>query len=219
MKLKKRVSRKRKIIVIIAVALAVAALIAVGAIIIVNKIKSELGMDKDAIYVSIYPTKKVYYIGEEFDGSGILVQVQLSDGSTTFIEDPSQLTFEGFDSSVPCEEQEIKVSYMGLSTTISVVIKEWPTADPVLVRIEVKDLQTVFQIDEWNEYKFNASDYRSEASVECTYSDGHVETVPLENKYIYGVKWVDEPCDLKITIKYSDGGIEAQQTIIITITE
>lgn len=217
MKLKKRVSRKNKIIVIIAVALAVAALIAVGVIVAVNTVKSELGLDKDSLYVSVYPTKLIYYIGEEFDPTGISMQAQLSDGTTTFIKDPSQLTFEGFDSSVPCEEQEIKVSYMGLSTTISVVIKEWPTADPVLVRIEVKDLKTTYDLAYWNEYKFGR--HTSEASVECTYSDGHVETVSLENKYIYGVKWVDEPCDLKITIKYSDGGIEAQQTIIITITE
>lgn len=204
-------------IVIIAVALAVAALIAVGAVLIVNKIKSELGMDKDALYVSVYPTKLTYYIGEEFDASGILVQFDSGDGSTTYISDPSVLTFEGFDSSAPCEEQTVKVSYRGVSTVISVVIKEWPTATPILTSIEVKDLQTVFQIDDWNEYKFGNS--TDNAHIECTYSDGHVENVQLLNKYIYGVKWVDEPCDLEITIYYSDGGIEVNQTIIITITE
>lgn len=171
-----------------------------------------------SLFISVYPSKVVYYIGEEFDPSGILVQADSEDGNTTYISDPSQLTFEGFDSSAPCEEQTIKVSYRGVSTTISVVIKEWPTADPVLVGIEVKNLQTVFQIDEWNKYKFGASDYRRDASIDCTYSDGHVENVPLKNKYIDGVEWVDEPCDLEITIYYSDGGVEVHQTIIITIT-
>lgn len=218
MKLKNRSSRRKKVIVIIAVALAVAALVAVGAKIVVNKIKSELGLNKDALYISVYPSKVVYYIGEEFDPSGILVQADSKDGSTTYISDPSVLTFEGFDSSEPCEEQEIKVSYMGVSTTISVVIKEWPTATPILVAIEVKNLQTVFQIDRWNKYKFGASS-RRDASIDCIYSDGHVENVPLKNKYIDGVKWVDEPCDLEITIYYSDGGVEVHQTITITITE
>ncbi len=204
-------------IVIIAVALAVAALIAVGIVLAINKINDDLGLNKRTIFISGYPNKMIYYIGEEFDPSGIDVQVDFEDGTTTHISDPSVLTFEGFDSSAPCEEQTVKVSYRGVSTVISVVIKEWPTATPILTSIEVKDLQTVFQIDDWNEYKFGNSP--DNAHIECTYSDGHVENVQLLNKYIYGVKWVDEPCDLEITIYYSDGGVEAQQTITITITE
>lgn len=217
MKLKKKTSKTTKIIVIIAVILAVAALITVGAVMISKKVDEERGKELNELYISIYPDKLTYYIGEEFDPTGINVQVTANNGNSTFIKDPKQLTFEGFDSSIPCEEQEIKVSYMGVSTTMSVVIKEWPTATPILVAIEVKNLQTTYQIDDWNKYKFGY--HTEEASIDCIYSDGSVDNIPLSNSYISGVRAVEAPCMLDIIIKYSNGGVEAQQVITITVTE
>lgn len=167
-----------------------------------------------SVFISAYPNKLVYYIGEEFDPTGISVQVDFEDGTTTFIEDPSQLTFEGFDSSVPCKEQEIKVSYMGHTKTISVVIVELPKPNPTLESIEVYDLQTTYDIEYWNSYGLNIVG----SMIRLHYSDGSTEEKYLLSKYVSGVRMVDAPGTLEITVKYSDGVTTVETQVEITIT-
>lgn len=216
MKIKtKRKSNKKVLIVLGIVLLAVVVAVSIG-LLIYKVVDNEMGKEMAYIDFSVYPTKRTYYVGEEFDPTGIKIQAMTKNGSSTYINNASKLEFSGFDSSEPCEKQWITVTYQGVSVQYDIAIIELPKPTPTLESIEVYDLKTEYSMENWNKYGVE----NGSARIRCIYSDGSVEDdIPLKYKYIYGVKGVSAPGTLDITVRYSDGVTTVETTVTITITE
>lgn len=221
MKLQSNKKKKITVAIIIAVALVlIAAAIIIG--LMINKFFGD--RDDGPAYVvgtviSIYP-KTEYYVGEEFDPTGTLLLVSMSNDEESFTVDHTKLTFEGFDSSVPNDKLAVKVSYKEYSTTMYVKIKEAPSLQaPKLVSIRLSDnFVTAYSLGEWNFYgpAFGG------INIICTYSDGSEVEVPMAKNYWANrndMKKLDSAGTYEMIVWYVDQGIEATSSISITITE
>lgn len=216
MKLKTKRNKRSKALIVIAIVL-IAIALAIGIGLIVYKTVDDVqSKEMSFIDFSVYPTKRSYYVGETFDPSGIQMQAVAKNGSSTYISDPKQLEFSGFDSSEPCEKQWITVTYMGVSAQFDIAIIEPPKPTPTLERIEVYGLQTEYRLTYWNFYGVDNSGGR----IRCIYSDGSiVEDIPLLYEYISKPQTVDSPGTTYITVQYSDGVTMVETQVEITITE
>lgn len=214
MKLKSK-NKGKKALIITGIVLAVIVVISLIALLVGVIVYNEQGKVIDYLIISSYPDKLVYYVGESFDPTGLEFQVIFKNGESTYVSNTALLTFEGFDSSEPSSEQEITVGYMGHAKTISVVIVELPKPTPTLESIEVYDLQTEYDIEYWNSYGLNIVG----SMIRLHYSDGSIEEKYLLSKYVSGVRMVDAPGTLEITVKYSDGVNMVETQVEITITE
>ena len=217
MKLQSKKSKRLTVIAIVVAAIVLVALI-VGAILLLaigNNDEEHQPTDMINIVVSSYP-KRTYYVGEKFDPTGTKIQVLTYDMAYTSFVEYGSLTFSGFDSSAPVEEQVITVSYKGFTATFTVEILPEPTTPPALDKIEVVNFRTTYPMDEWNKYGPDVIG----ASVKFIYADGtEGETKSLQPSWIYGATKVSSPCTLDITIKYNHDGVLCEQVITITITE
>lgn len=216
MKLKTKRNKRSKALIVIAIVL-VAIALAVGVGLIVYKMVDD-ELSKEIVYIgfSQYPTKRNYYVGETFDPSNIEIQTMAKNGNGTYISNPAELEFSGFDSSEPCEKQWITVTYMGVSAQFDIAIIEPPKPTPTLERIEVYGLQTEYRLTYWNFYGVDNSGGR----IRCIYSDGSiVEDIPLLYEYISKPQTVDSPGTTYITVQYSDGVTMVETQVEITITE
>ena len=153
-----------------------------------------------------------YYVGEEFDFSNIKVQVVTNQlWSNYFIySDNEELSFSGFDSSAPEEDQVITVTYKGVSTTFTVDIIE-KVEKPTVVSFEVLNLRNSYTMERWNKNGLSISG----AKLLLTYSDGTTEEIPVKWDYISPLPNEVEPGTITITITYSGIVVE----VPITITE
>lgn len=215
MKLKSRNKNNgKKVLVIIGIVLAAIALISLVALLVGTIVYNQQGKQIDYLIIASYPDKLVYYVGESFDPAGLEIQVVYKNGESTYITH-SKLTFDGFDSSEISSEQEITVEYMGYTKTISVAIVELPKPNPTLESIEVYDLKTTYDIDYWNTYGLDIVG----SMIRLNYSDGTIKEKYLLAKYVSGVRIIDAPGTLDITVRYSDGVTTVETTVTITITE
>ena len=73
-----------------------------------------------SVSVQTAPTKTTYYTGEAFDGSGLVLKLTYSDGSTKTIT--SGFTFSGFDSAA-AGTKTVTVSYSGKTAAFNVTVK------------------------------------------------------------------------------------------------
>lgn len=216
MKLKSRNrSKGKKALIITGIVLAAIALIALIAVIVGMITYNQQGKVIDYLIVSSYPDKLIYYVGESFDPTGLEFQVVFKNGESTYVNNTAMLTFEGFDSSEPSSEQEITVGYMGHTRMISVVIVELPKPTPTVESIEVYDLQTEYDIEYWNEYGLNIVG----SMIRLHYSDGSTVEDYLYPEYVSGVRKVDAPGTIKITVSYPNSGTPVETQVEITITE
>ena len=165
--------------------------------------------------------KTTYYVGQEFDKTGMRIQVNTDKQATTFFveADDEKLVISGFDSSAPAENQKITVTYEGVSTSFTVTIKEVPKPKPTLVSIEVVDLIDTYTVEKWNKNGLNPYG----AYLKLTYSDGTVkgsyEETPLLWSYISPLSKVETPGTTEITVSYIEAGVKVSTTVTITITE
>lgn len=214
MKLKSNKKKTKALIIVGAILLAV--LVLIGVLLIVNKVVDDKnGTIASRIVISLQPDKLTYYVGESLDPSGIEVQVIMANGSSRIIKNSAELNFSGFDSSEPCEALPITVSYMGVSAEFDISIIELPKPTPTLESIEVYDLQTEYDIEYWNAYGLNIVG----SMIRLHYSDGSTVEDYLYPEYVSGVRMVDAPGTLEITVKYSDGVNMVETQVEITITE
>lgn len=217
MKLQRR--NNTKIILIVIVAVLALAAIGFGIFAVVSSInakkEAEAGKEIQQIIMSSYPDKNIYYVGESFDPKGAKIQVITKASSETSFVDYNQLTFSGFDSSVPSDKVTITVSYKGFTTTFDVVVRERESLSPTLTSIEVYNFETTYSLTEWNTYGPNSTG----AKIKCIYSDGSVvEDIVLKDKYIFDVTKLSAAGTTQITIKYSDGVTTVELPVTITIT-
>ena len=214
MKLQSKKSKSSKIAIIIAIVLAVVLLIA-GVVILILGSNNNDGTEILSISLSSYPDRIQYYIGEEFDPEGAKIQVFTNDPDSTYFVSAADLVFTGFDSSVAVESQTITISYQGFTTTFNVVVSERPSEPPVLVSIDVPNIQTTYPLDEWNNY----GPRLSKLMIVLTYSDGSTREVPLNSReHVEQPKILNAPGTTELVIRYSDGVTTIELPITITIT-
>lgn len=215
MKLKSK--KTIKLPIIIAIVISIVLLLAiVGAVLIFSDQEEKHNpQDIESISLKSTPSKTIYYVGEEFDPTGISVRIGTYDFSYSYLVDHTSLTFVGFDSSVANDAQVITVTYRGFTTTFTVQILEKPSAPPMLSDIEIVGFKTDYTMSEWNAKGPQVTG----AIVKLIYDDGTIdESVLLQKAWVYGAVKVQEPCTLDLTIKYNNNGKVFEKVVTITIT-
>lgn len=181
-----------------------------------NKPRNNGEAKETGISLSSPPLKTEYYLNEEFDPAGTQIQVETNVNNNTYFVDYTKLSFEGFDSSVVNDALVITVSYMEFSTTFTVKIKEHPNPNPTLESISISEnFNTTYPKTFWNKYGPTFDN----VMLVCTYSDGTTKEVPLTRKYCSGVNDVNSSGVTQFTVRYSEGGINLEIIVDITITE
>lgn len=216
MKLKSR--RNNKLPIIIAIVVAVVLLLAIigAALIFSDQEEKHNPQDIESISLRSTPSKIVYYVGEEFDPTGISVRVGTYDLAHSYVVDQGSLTFNGFNSSAPVDEQVITVTYAGFTTTFTVKISEKPSATPVPVGIEVYGFQETYNRDTW---KFADSVVRG-TSLKVVFSDDSMsESILINPEWMYGWSKNAPAGNVTLTIKYNYNGTILEKVITVTITE
>ncbi|MDR2965914.1 MAG: bacterial Ig-like domain-containing protein [Treponema sp.] len=146
------------------------------------------------ITITTPPTKTVYFTGQTFDYSGIVVTANFNDGSTQDIS--SSLTassFTGFNSSNPAALQTITVTYSGYTATFNISIQSVAITGIVVTTPPSK---TKYFIGE----AFDSSDI----VVTANYNDG--SSNPVGNQYLTFEGFNSSTLfnNLTITVKYND---------------
>ncbi len=156
--------------------------------------------------------RTIYYIGQQFDITGLRVQVNTDKQATTFFveADDPKLEITGFDSSVACENQVITVTYEGVSTKFTVTIKEYPTAAPKLESIEVVGLTTTYTLADWQD-----GISIKNVTLKLVYDNGTTEEIPMKWNYVDPTEVMTAPGTTNFVVNY--GG--KTTTVVITITE
>lgn len=211
--------RNNKTTIFIVVGVALAILIAVACLLLFGGTEVVQRNDTDIREITLvgYPNKMAYFVGEEFNPSGARVQLITENMEYTSFVDHEELSFSGFDSSAPAENQVITVTYKGFTATFTVTIKEIPVAEPTLVSIRLSDnFVSTYSLSWWTTY----GPVFDNVELICTYSDGSEKRVPMRNMYCLEINTnVNEPTTVDIPIEYSDAGIIATTVVTVTITE
>lgn len=216
MKLKNQKKQKKTIIISAVIGVLLLAIIA-GVVILTWPTENPFKDPQEIIGIGISstPNKTKYYIGEEFDPTGTTIQTDTNDNAYSKFVNHEQLSFSGFDSSVPTDAQVITVTYRGFTTTFTVQILEKPSAPPMLSDIEIVGFKTDYTMSEWNAKGPQVTG----AIVKLIYDDGTIdESVLLQKAWVYGAVKVQEPCTLDLTIKYNNNGKVFEKVVTITIT-
>ncbi len=217
MKLKS--NKNKKVLTIIGIVV-LAVLLIVGATLIVSSIIQETqGKDIKDIVISGLPTKFEYYVGDEFDPKGTLVQVRTKDMKNTYFVDYTKLKFSGFDSSAVNDALTITVSYQGFTTTFDVSVKEKPvppTTKRELVSIKLSDnFNTTYSKNDWNFF----GPTLDEVDIICTFSDATEERVDMLYGYIKNPNLNLSVGTYDLIIEYTHGTKTVSTTVTITITD
>lgn len=221
MKLKSR-NQNKKIITAAIIAAAIIVLIAVGVVIAISVLNSQESEDPKTIEISeirisSYPSKVVYFIGDEFEPEGTVITV-INDKAQVYTVDSTDpdLIISGFDSSAPNDKLPLTITYKGHSITINVTVKEVPSSKPYLTSIRLSDnFHKEYSLEWWNTYGPTFDN----VYVVCTYSDGSEKEFPMEATYCYGMNYnLTSKGPFTFVVKFSDEGIWAECNVTVTIT-
>ena len=172
--------------------------------------------DISQIYLSATPEKTVYNVGDNFDSSGILITVMLTDGNNKFLhyeEHKEYINITGFDSSAPVENQVITIEYKGFTCTYNITVKDFELEPPTIVSIHLDPLpKTQYKIDEL----FTVEG----GKIVCTYDDGSTKTVDLTPNHVSGFGAMSNGVgEYIITVKLRENGKLYKTTYTINVTE
>lgn len=176
--------------------------------------------NNDNTYISIYlsasPEKTVYNVGDELNTNGIVLSAMKSDGTTNTVyynEHENEITISGFDSSSVVKQQTITISYMGLTCTYTIEVKDFSITPPTLISIKVDPLpKTQYKVDEM----FTVEG----GKIVCTYDDGSTKTIDLTPNHVSGFGAMSNGVgEYTITVKLRDNGVLYKTTYTITVTE
>lgn len=216
MRLKKQ-NNKRIIIIAIIAVVVVLALVVGGIFLFSSSNNGEEPKPDDIIGIEISsrPSLTEYFVGEQFKPEGARVQVMTHDHEKSYFVDHTALSFSGFDGS-KLGEQVITVTYKGFTTTFTVSVKELPPATPTLVSIRLSDnFVSTYTLDWWTEY----GPVFDGVNLICTYSDGSEKSVPMSASYCLNINTnINSATTVEIPVQYIDGGIIAETTVEITVT-
>ena len=168
-------------------------------------------------YISSAPTKTLYYVGDQFDWTGLSAYIKNEETGSMYINydaDPDAFTITGFDSSAPADELVITVECRGFTDTFTIKVLEKDVGQASLVGITVNPLPVTT-------YKIGDSFDTTGGYIVAEYNDGTFVNIELTMKHIFGFGSVaDTPGEHQIKVKYADDhGGYAETTITITITE
>ena len=208
-------SKKSTIITIIVAILLLAVIATVVTLVIVNNRNNNAVKN---IYISSWPEKLQYYVGEDADYTGLVIGVLKHNGTSEYVtyseETKSLFTITGFDSSKPAEDKALTIAYGEYTCNMYITVKEVPKPAPILVAITLSSLPKT-------EYK--VGDYLSTdgGMILKEYSDGTFERTILINSYVSGWEEARDagPGTYTLTVKYKEGGTVKKTTYDITITE
>lgn len=210
--------RKNTVVIIVIVAIVLVALVVAG-IFLAPVIIGNIYKPEPSIAVSVSP-KNVYFVREEFDPTGLKIQVLMGDtDSSYFVSYPdSELKISGFDSSVANESLPLTITYKGMTTTLNVTIKDHPAKNPTLVSMRLSDnfYDPPFTKTFWNDF---GPYKRPNVNIILTYDDGSEKEVKLEAKYCFGLdRDIQSAGMTEFTLKYSEGGVTLEEKITVEIT-
>ncbi len=163
------------------------------------------------IYVSSEPAKKVYYIDETFDASGLLVYEYLNKGIGQVIPN-DHLTFENFDSSVERESLRITIRYQTYTASFLISIVQREVIVPTITSISIEP----GFIDTYS-VGTRLVDVAMSLTLLITYSDETVIILSVNPAYISGFDSTEAKEDLVLTITYSDENTGLQHQTHVTI--
>ena len=159
--------------------------------------------------------KTSYNVGEEFDRTGMVIQVETQDYTSDYFLDGNDpaIQISDFNSSVPAANQIVTISYKGVSTKLTVTIKD-NTPAPELTAVTIKGLKTTYTVEKWNTNKLNISG----AYWEYEYGNDseNVVTAPVLSSHVPSLSRVEGPCEFELVLTDSNG---VKVTVTITITE
>lgn len=217
MKLQSKKNKTIKIVIIVAVAILLIGLVIGGILLFGDEpVPEQNSTDIVGISMAAFPNRE-YFVGYDLDPVGTKIQVLTYDMKYTRFVDHTKLSFSGFDSSAPVDEQVITVSYMGFSTTFTVKIKEIPSAEPKLQSIRLSDnFVSTYDLNWWKEY----GPVFDNVDLICTYTDGSEKRVPMSANYCLSINTdISGPTTVEIPVEYSDAGVLVSTTVIVTITD
>ena len=170
-------------------------------------------------YISSIPNKKVYYVGDSADYSGLTVQVRGVDGvsrTINYSDDMNSFVITGFDSSSPANNQTITVECRGYTDTFSITIKEVPLVKPTLVSIRLDPAPR-------DTAKAGVALSVKDAKIVCVYSDGSEKSVKLAHSHLYGYEnelMNAEVGDvITVYVRYTEDGYVAETSYTVTVIE
>lgn len=207
MKLQKNRRSKRMLVIATLIVVAILAICATILVVDYNKYQNSI----KNISVSTWG-KSEYLLQEEFDTTGITVQVTLNSGKYYFVN-ADELTFEGFDNTKVNKNLYITVYYKGFSDRFKISVDKLPDPPKVLSHITVEGLSTT-SITEWNAGRPDLTG----AYILCHYTDDTTFKVGLETHHIKNWERVSAPCVFDMVVQYRENGTIKTVTVPITIT-
>ena len=207
----KFVSKKRKRIVTIIVAIALAVILA-GAFlvtfIIIPSFQSN-NTDIQGIQVKQLP-KTSYFVGEIASYDGLIVEAVLKNGERQEIN-LDECKISGFSTEKATDSKVITIRYKGFTCTYHITVKELPMEYGSLKSIEMKSLpnKLTYRLNEWID--------PTGGIILCKYSNGTTKEVDLLYSHIKEYK--PTVGEYVITVNYEDEGGRASTTFTVTITE
>lgn len=220
MKLQNKQNRRKKnILIVVAILAGIIVVALVAGLTLINSLFKPLN-EYGISHIMLYslPDKTTYFVGDEFDPTGLKVQViTYGDKEEDYFVDHNGVKCTGFDSSAVNDNVTITVSYRGVTNTFTVKIVDVPNETPTAVDMQIENFKTTYTKTEWNTMGPDVIG----ATIKCVYSDGSIgEAIPLQRKWIDGRNTtVNGPCTLDVTIIYNDKGTRLEKTVTITITE
>lgn len=180
-----------------------------------NTSTPDVPSDITSMYISAEPLKKVYYVHDLADYSGLSVYIMGADGSETFVkydDYPDYFTITGFDSSSPTEEQTITVTFDEMSDTFTIKIIS-VHEDPQLISIELIPPTKL-------EYTVNDPFTLEGGYIVCTYDNGDIIKTPLLLDHVSGFEDIyTGPGEYEIKVVYRKGPVTLETFYTVTVIE
>lgn len=165
------------------------------------------------IFISTLPVKTSYYVGEELDttGLGVMERKRIQSYNSEVELDDVEIT--GFDSSTPCERQEIVVSYSNFTASFFVEIKEIAPPQKSVIKIQLiaeegYEIKTTYYVFEPLEIEH--------MRLLVTYSDYSTEVIPIEKEYVSGYDNREPAENLEVRFTYGNFFTRLYVTILQT---
>jgi len=166
----------------------------------------------DYIYISKFPDKREYYVGENLNLNGIVVTGVLKNKKTIPIN-LEECEISNFDNSISIKGLRIYIKYQDKECNFGVNINELPKPVASLISIELIESPKT-------SYKVNESLDTEDGYLLLTFSDNTTQRKVLFNKYVYGFPNPNNtPGTYTLQVKYTENGITCETSYDITVTE
>ena len=151
------------------------------------------------IFIETLPIKVEYYIGEDFNSTGLHITKKRRLENFNREVSLSDVKISGFDSQTPCERQEVVVTYKGESASFFVKINDLPEVQKAVIKIQLVP-EEGYEI-KTDYYLFEPLDI-SHMRLLVTYSDQSTEIIPVQKEYVSGYDNREHAENLEVRITY-----------------